>query len=69
MQDCCVSCWAFANAAQISRDPLVGSIFENLVVIEALKKRYNNGEMAGLYFFRDNHGNEVDLVAQKGQEE
>jgi len=53
---------------QISRDPLVGSIFENLVIIEALKERYNNGEMAGLYFFRDNHGNEVDLIAQKGRE-
>lgn len=56
------------KAEQISRDPLVGSIFENLVIIEALKERYNTGEMAGLYFFRDNHGNEVDLIAKHGRQ-
>ena len=56
------------KAEQISRDPLVGSIFENLVILEALKERYNNGEMAGLYFFRDNHGNEVDLIAKHGRQ-
>ena len=56
------------NSGQISRDPLFGSIFENLVVIEALKERYSKGEMAGLYFFRDSHGNEVDLIAQNGRE-
>jgi uncharacterized protein len=52
---------------QVNRDPLVGSIFENMVILEALKERYNRGEMAGLYFFRDSHGNEVDLIVQQGQ--
>ncbi|NDV61362.1 ATP-binding protein [Puniceicoccales bacterium CK1056] len=52
---------------QISRDPLVGQIFENLVVIECLKSRYNKGTLPDLYFFRDNKGNEVDLVAQSGR--
>ena len=47
---------------QITRDPLVGSIFENLVVIEILKQRYNSGFTADIYFFRDSHGNEVDLL-------
>lgn len=49
--------------AQISRDPLVGSIFENLVVMECLKARYNAGHLPDLYFFRDSKGNEVDLLA------
>lgn len=48
---------------QVTRDPLVGSIFENLVVIEFLKTRYNRGTMADLYFFRDSNGYEVDLLA------
>lgn len=52
---------------QISRDPLVGQIFENLVVIECLKSRYNKGTLPDLYFFRDNKGNEVDVVAQSGR--
>ncbi len=52
---------------QISRDPLVGSIFENLVVIECLKSRYNRGLLSDLYYFRDTNGNEVDVVAQRGR--
>lgn len=52
---------------QITRDPLVGQIFENLVVIECLKNRYNKGQMADLYFFRDSKGNEVDILAQSGR--
>ena len=53
---------------QISRDPLVGNIFENLIVIECLKSRLNRGKMSNLYFYRDSNGFEVDLVLQKGRE-
>ena len=53
---------------QITRDPLVGNIFENMVVIECLKARYNQGKMSNLYFFRDGHGNEVDLLWQDGRD-
>lgn len=49
---------------QVSRDPLVGNIFENLVVIEALKERYNQGRSADLYFFRDSNGVEIDLLCK-----
>lgn len=56
------------NPDQVKRDPLVGSIFENLVVIECLKSRYNRGEIADLYFFRDSKGNEVDIIVQNGRE-
>lgn len=55
------------SADQVTRDPLVGSIFENLVVIECLKARYNNGQLPDLYYFRDSKGNEVDLVVQNGR--
>jgi predicted AAA+ superfamily ATPase len=52
---------------QISRDPLVGGIFENLVVLECLKQQLNRGEAPDLYFFRDSDGNEVDLLFPDGR--
>lgn len=56
------------EAGQVSRDPLLGSLFESLVVLEALKAQYNQGRLPNLYFFRDSKGNEIDLLHQKGQD-
>ncbi len=53
---------------QVTRDPLVGSLFECLVVLEALKSRYNQARTPNLYFFRDSHGNEIDLLHVVGRE-
>ena len=52
---------------QVARDPAFGHLFENLVVIEALKARLNQGLDPNLYFFRDNNRQEVDLVYKKGR--
>lgn len=52
---------------QVMRDPAFGHLFENLVVIEALKTRMNQGLDANLYFFRDNNRQEVDLIYKKGR--
>lgn len=54
------------NETQVSRDPLRGSLFENLVVAEALKHRFNYGRKSNLYFYRDSKGNEVDLLIVSG---
>lgn len=59
---------AIETAAQARRDPLVGQLFENLVVLEALKARLNRALPPNLYFYRDNHGNEVDLLHKSGAE-
>jgi len=56
------------SAAQVARDPLVGGLFENLVVVEALKARLNRGKLPNLYFYRDSNGREVDLLYPKGSE-
>jgi predicted AAA+ superfamily ATPase len=56
------------NETQISRDPLRGSLFENMVVAEALKHRFNQGRRSNLYFYRDSKGNEVDLLFVNGQD-
>ena len=54
------------NELHISRHPLRGNLFENLVVIEALKYRYHRGKRNNLHFWRDGKGNEVDLVIEAG---
>ena len=56
-----------SNPAQVARDPLIGGLFENLVVIEALKARLNKGARAGLYYLRGKSGSEIDLVVEESR--
>ena len=49
---------------QAFRDPLRGNLYENLVVTEVIKGALNRGVRPEVYFFRDSHGNEVDLVVR-----
>ncbi len=56
------------TSTQMQRDPLRGHIFENLIIIEALKSKLNQGKDPRLFFYRDSHGNEVDLVVQDGNQ-
>jgi predicted AAA+ superfamily ATPase len=56
------------NNTQMARDPLRGNLVENLVVLELLKTRLNQGLDPHLYYFRDAHGHEVDLIFQSGNQ-
>jgi hypothetical protein len=47
---------------QVSRNPLFGSLFENFIIMEALKDRLNAGDTNQMYFYRNSEGNEVDLL-------
>jgi predicted AAA+ superfamily ATPase len=49
---------------QMNYNKLRGNIFENLVILEILKYQYNQGKDANIYFFRDNHNVEVDIILQ-----
>ena len=55
------------RADQVARDPLMGSVFENMVIMECLKTQFNQGRFPELYFFRDSNGNEIDLIFKKGR--
>ena len=46
--------------------PLVGNIFENMVVAELLKTQRNQGLQPSFYFYRDSSGLEVDLIMEEG---
>lgn len=52
------------NEKQLKTHPLRGQLFENLIVIEVLKHRYNNGLNNNLSFYRDSNSNEIDLIYQ-----
>ena len=52
---------------QVGRDPLVGNLFENMVVLELLKSQYNRGQEKSLYYFRDSKGFEIDLIVDNGR--
>lgn len=50
----------------IDNHPLRGALFENMVINEYLKSRFNKGLSNNAYFYRDNHQNEVDLITKSG---
>lgn len=53
---------------QLERDKMRGAIFENFIVMEVIKHRYNQGLSNGVYFYRDSNQNEVDiLLKQEGE--
>ena len=54
------------NAAQLAKHTLRGPLFENAVVVEALKHRFNRGRRSNLSFFRDVDGLECDLLYENG---
>jgi len=54
------------NIDQLAVHPLRGEIFENWVISEYLKHFANKGREAALYFWRDQHGHEIDLAIDQG---
>jgi predicted AAA+ superfamily ATPase len=54
------------NADQMSHDPLRGAVFENMVIMEIMKQRFNEGLDPSMFFFRDSHHMEVDLILRMG---
>jgi predicted AAA+ superfamily ATPase len=39
-----------------------GNLFENMIIVESLKRIYHKNESIDLWFWRDSKGNEVDLL-------
>ena len=53
------------SPTQLARDKMRGNIFENLVVMEAVKHRMNAGKEGGVFYYRDSNGNEVDILIKE----
>ena len=49
---------------QIATHPLVGNLFENMIVVDLLKQRLNQGLAPDMYYMRTSNGVEVDVVQE-----
>lgn len=47
---------------QLHNHPLLGNIFENFIIAEIIKNKFNKIETSNMMFFRDHTGNEIDIV-------
>jgi len=56
------------DEAHMSIHPSRPALFETMIVNEFLKVRYNQGQRSNCYFWRDNLGNEIDLLLELGDE-
>ncbi|MBP9726264.1 MAG: ATP-binding protein [Gammaproteobacteria bacterium] len=54
------------SSEQLIAHPMRGSLFETWVVSELIKRRFNQGVMSDLYFWRDRQGHEVDVLIEQG---
>lgn len=50
---------------EVANCPLRGELFENMVVADRLKQRYNHALDNNLYFYRDKTQHEVDLIQEE----
>lgn len=48
--------------------PMWGNIFENMIITELNKQNEHQSKFRDYYFWRDSHGNEVDLLYPDGNE-
>jgi predicted AAA+ superfamily ATPase len=53
---------------ELMMHPAKGAIFENLVVAEVLKQNLHLHRSLQLFFWRDSHGQEIDLLVPQGKD-
>lgn len=53
------------HADQVKSHYLKGGLFENMVINEFLKNRYNKGNVSNLYFWQSKDRKEIDIVTDK----
>ena len=52
---------------QVNLHYMKGSLFENLILNEFIKRSYNRGENRQPYYWQDNHGKEIDCLLVNGE--
>jgi uncharacterized protein len=57
----------YSDAETLLAGPQNWAIFENMIVAELLKYKFNHNCNFELYFYRDNNHNEIDVVIDYGQ--
>ena len=52
------------SAFDLENHPMRGPLFENFIVVEYMKQQINRGRRPNCYYWRDNTGNEIDLLVE-----
>ncbi len=55
------------NSEALFQNPFRGALFENFIITELLKNRFNIGESSNLFYWRDQSGHEIDIIIDEGQ--
>ena len=56
----------YPSASVLRGGPQAGALFENYMVAELLKHKFNHNRNYELYFYRDSNANEIDLLLDFG---
>ena len=64
----CCSLLELETESHVNTHPLRGALFENLIILELLKARYNNGQRGNLFYWRDRTGNEIDVLIDQSSQ-
>lgn len=56
-----------SNVDQLLTHPVKGSLFENMMIAEYVKRMYHKNKVNDVWFWRDSEGHEVDMIMQEGQ--
>lgn len=56
------------SADELARSPFLGHVFENMVIMETVKRLSSSSHPRNLYFYRTLKGVEVDLLIESGGE-
>lgn len=67
--DCGLAAWlaGVQSAGEIGLGAMRGPLFETWAVAEFVKFRANRALSPALYFWRNNHGDEIDLLVDRGE--
>ncbi|MFA5144352.1 MAG: ATP-binding protein [Candidatus Omnitrophota bacterium] len=56
----------YPNSATLGAGPIAGHVFENMMIIDVLKYKFNHNKKFEMYFMKDSNANEVDLLIDYG---
>ena len=55
------------DESQVNLHYMKGALFENLILNEFIKRRFNRGDSNLPYFWQDSHGKEIDCLLLDGE--
>ncbi len=56
------------NTEMLAIHPYRGALFENFIINEMLKNRFNQGKKPNLFYWQDSTGNKIDIIVDNGVE-